>query len=398
MSKTSHFSIKEKIEIVMTGKNSRAHFFLEIFLSMVSKVYGGAVKLRHEIYQKGVIKSKRLPCRVISVGNLSVGGTGKTPMTIYLARLIQDLGKRAVIISRGYKGRAEKAGGIVSDGKALLMGPETAGDEPYMMAEKLKNMPVIVGKNRFEAGMLAVRRFKPDILLLDDAFQHLKLGRDLDLVLLDCRRPFGNGHLLPRGIMREPVSALSRADALILTRSNVVLDHRSAHHRLKSYALTADIPVFKALHVPYIYKVIKKEPRFSVKSSSGVPSFSLEFLKDRKAFVFSGLADNDNFHRTVHRLDCFISGSMEFPDHHAYSGADIQNIIEMARQVKADCLVTTEKDYVRISHKNTYPVDLVVLGIEIDFGDETDAFHRFLQSKLHRNGEGRFSKPAEDAV
>ncbi len=352
---------------------------------MASKIYGGAVTLRQKLYQKGVVKSRRLPCIVISVGNLSVGGTGKTPMTIYLANLIQDLGYKAVVISRGYRGRAEKAGGIVSDGQVLLMGPEAAGDEPYMMAAKLKNVPVIVGKNRWEAGMLAVRMFQPDVLVLDDAFQHLRLGRDLDLVLLDCRRPFGNGHMLPRGIMREPVSALSRADALILTRSDVVPDAKKVLQGIKYGYLTADKPVFKAFHVPYVHKVIKGESSIFDQKSQNVSICRPEFLKGRKAFVFSGLADNGDFHRTVQGLDCFVSGSMEFSDHHPYSGVDIENIFQSARKANADCLVTTEKDYVRISYRNTYPVDLVVLGIEITFGDDNDAFYMFIQSKLNCN-------------
>ncbi|MBW2555809.1 MAG: tetraacyldisaccharide 4'-kinase [Deltaproteobacteria bacterium] len=398
MTKISDISIKKKIETVMTGNNDHECFFLGYFLSMASKIYGGGVKLRQKLYQKGLVKSKRLPCMVISVGNLSVGGTGKTPMTIYLANLIQDFGNKAVVISRGYKGRAEKAGGIVSDGKVLLMGPETAGDEPYMMAVKLKNVPVIVGKNRFEAGMLAVRTFKPEVLVLDDAFQHLKLERDLDLVLLDCHRPFGNGHMLPRGIMREPVSALSRADALILTRSDVVPDPKEAIHRLKSGALTADKPVFRAFHVPYIHKVIKGESSTSEEKSQSVSTCRPEFLKGRKAFVFSGLADNDNFHRTVRSLDCVVSGCMEFPDHHSYSGVDIENIFQSARQANGDCLVTTEKDYVRISYRNTYPVDLVVLGIKITFGDENDAFHAFIQSKLNCNGDRIPRNLVEDSV
>ena len=391
-------SIKKKIETVMTGNSDQEYFFLGFFLSMASKIYGGAVKLRQKLYQKGVVKSRRLPCMVISVGNLSVGGTGKTPMTIYLANLIQDLGNKVVVISRGYKGRAEKAGGIVSDGKALLMGSEAAGDEPYMMAAKLKNVPVIVGKNRWEAGMLAVRTFQPDVLVLDDAFQHLKLGRDLDLVLLDCRRPFGNGHMLPRGIMREPVSALSRADALILTRSDAIPNAQKAIHGLKSGSSTADKPVFRAFHIPYIHKVIKGESSIFEQKSHSVSTYRPEFLKGRKAFVFSGLADNDDFHRTVRGLDCVVSGCMAFPDHHSYSGVDIENIFQSARQATADCLVTTEKDYVRIYYGNTYPVDLVVLGIEITFGDEDDAFHTFIQSKLNFNGERIPRKLVEDPV
>ena len=385
MTKISDISIKKKIETVMTGNNDHECFFLGYFLSMASKIYGGGVKLRQKLYQKGLVKSKRLPCMVISVGNLSVGGTGKTPMTIYLANLIQDFGNKAVVISRGYKGRAEKAGGIVSDGKVLLMGPETAGDEPYMMAVKLKNVPVIVGKNRFEAGMLAVRTFKPEVLVLDDAFQHLKLERDLDLVLLDCHRPFGNGHMLPRGIMREPVSALSRADALILTKSDVVPDAKKVLQGLKSGSLIADKPVFSAFHVPYVHKVIKGESSIFDQKLQSVSTCEPEFLKGRKVFVFSGLADNGDFHRTVQGLDCFVSGCMEFPDHHPYSGVDIESIFQSARQANANCLLTTEKDYVRISNRNTYPVDLVVLGIKITFGVEDDAFYTFIQSKLHCN-------------
>jgi tetraacyldisaccharide 4'-kinase len=373
------------IEKIMADKGESPLFSFRSFLSVVSKVYGGAVKLREKFYQKGVFQSKRLPCMVISVGNLSVGGTGKTPMTIYLANLIQDLGYKAVVISRGYRGRAEKAGGIVSDGQVLLMGPETAGDEPYMMAAKLKNVPVIVGKNRWEAGMLAVRMFQPDVLVLDDAFQHLKLGRDLDLVLLDFRRPFGNGHMLPRGIMREPVSALSRADALILTKSDVVPDAKKVLQGLKSGSLIADKPVFNAFHVPYVHKVIKGESSIFDQKLQNVSTCEPEFLKGRKVFVFSGLADNGDFHRTVQGLDCFVSGCMEFPDHHPYSGVDIESIFQSARQANANCLVTTEKDYVRISNRNTYPVDLVVLGIKITFGVEDDAFYTFIQSKLHCN-------------
>ena len=363
---------------------------------MASKIYGGAVKLRQKLYQQGVAKSRRLPCTVISVGNLSVGGTGKTPMTIYLANLIQNLGNKAVVISRGYKGRAEKSGGIVSDGKVLLMGPDTSGDEPYMMAAKLNNVPVIVGKNRWKSGMLAVRTFRPDVLVLDDAFQHLKLWRDLDLVLLDCRRPFGNGHMLPRGVMREPVSALSRADALILTRSDVVPDAKKVIHDLKYRSLTADKPVFRAFHVPYIHKVIKGENSIFEKKSQSISTCRPEFLKGRKAFIFSGLADNDDFHRTVQGLDCFVSGCMEFPDHHSYSGVDIENIFQSAGQTNADCLVTTEKDFVRISYRNTYPVDLVVLGIEITFGDKADAFYTFIQSKLNCNSERTPRKLVEE--
>ena len=181
-------------------------------LAPPSWLYRGAIFLRNRHYDRpAAVRSVSVP--VVSVGNITVGGTGKTPMTIYVAQKLQQSGVRVAVISRGYKGRAESGGGVVSDGRNLLMDSEQAGDEPYLMAGRLKNIPVIVGKNRFAAGMLAINKFQSEVIVLDDAFQHLKLSRDIDLILLDYTRPFGNTHLLPRGILREPVTALRRATA-----------------------------------------------------------------------------------------------------------------------------------------------------------------------------------------
>ena len=167
MTKDAMASIKKKIKRIMKSREKTRLFSLGALLFVFSMFYGGAVKLRGILFRKGVLRSKRLPCMVVSIGNLTLGGTGKTPMTIYLAKLIQSLGYKIAVISRGYKGKSERTGGIVSDGQATLMGPDKAGDEPVMMAAGLKNIPVIVGKNRYEAGMLAVKKFKPDILVLD---------------------------------------------------------------------------------------------------------------------------------------------------------------------------------------------------------------------------------------
>ena len=220
--------IYKKIEKVITSDSRNGYDWLVLFLSMASKVYGGVVKIRRIFYKNGILISKKLSCPIISIGNITVGGTGKTPMTIYVAQVVKNLGYKVAIISRGYKGKAEKIGGIVSDGKGLLMTPENAGDEPYLMANRLKDVQVIVGKNRFDAGRLAIRKFDPDVIVLDDGFQHLMLQRDLDMVLLDYHRPFGNGHLLPRGVMREPVSALLHADAIILTKSDTRNDNETS--------------------------------------------------------------------------------------------------------------------------------------------------------------------------
>ena len=233
--------------MINTGKDGFTPS-LEGCLYLFSRLYGAGVSLRHRLYGAGFLKAGSLPCRVISVGNLAVGGTGKTPMTIYVAGLLKGLGYRVVVISRGYQGRKEKSGGIVSDGQTIQMGPQDAGDEPYLMALKLEGVPVLVGKDRFRIGMMAVREFVPDVLVLDDGFQHLKVHRDLDLLLLDASRPFGNGHLLPRGVLREPIDRLNRGDAIVLTRSDGDFmpdeDGQIIREHFKGK------PVFRSKHVP----------------------------------------------------------------------------------------------------------------------------------------------------
>lgn len=189
------------------------------FLSFLSLLYGGAHRLRCVAYQRGWRRTHRLSCPVVSIGNLVAGGTGKTPMTQFIARHAQHLGYHPVILSRGYKGRAERKGGVVSDGTTVLMTPEMAGDEPFMLASSLTGIPVIVGQDRYRSGCLAIKQFQPDLILLDDGFQHIRLARDLNILLLDNHRPMGNGYLLPRGILREPLAAIKRADVVVFTRA-----------------------------------------------------------------------------------------------------------------------------------------------------------------------------------
>jgi tetraacyldisaccharide 4'-kinase len=379
--------IKKKIERVITGGSKNGYGGFVLFLSMVSKVYGGAVKLRRIFYKKNILTSKKLSCPIISIGNITVGGTGKTPMTIYVAQAVKKLGHNVAVISRGYKGKAEKNGGIVSDGKVLLMTPEIAGDEPYMMAKRLKDVPVIVGKNRFKAGRLAIRKFDPDVIVLDDGFQHLKLQRDLDLVLLDYHKPFGNGHLLPRGVMREPASALLCANALILTRSDTANDNEMSSSPKKLRFYERNKPVYRAFHHPFVYKIINGEKKKNEENMKGVLRQNTDCIKGRTVFAFSGLADNHDFQQTVKSLNCNLSGHMEFPDHHPYSERDLKDISAVAKRSMSECLITTEKDYVRIAHKIDWPGDLFVIGIEIDFGADEKRFNSFIKDCIKNRHE-----------
>jgi tetraacyldisaccharide 4'-kinase len=371
-------NLKRKIQEIMTGGRESGSLFLELFLFSISIGYGLIVRLRETIYKKGLLQSKRLPCPVISIGNLTIGGSGKTPMTIYAAELIQSLGYSVAIISRGYKGQAEKIGGVVCDGRRICMGPDTAGDEPFMVAQRLKTVPVIVGQNRFKAGRLAIQEFKPDVLLLDDAFQHLKLHRDLDLVLLDSIEPLCNTFLFPRGTLRETASALSRGDAVILTRSDIgkapSLDQIKKH--------VPRMPIFHSSHIPYIYKIVTGNSIQSQDSSTSSSEYDFGAFKNKRVFAFSGIASNDDFRRTIESFQCKLENFSEFPDHHQYSEKELDKVVKSAMDVSAEFIFTTEKDYVRIAHKIKWPMDLVIIGIEISFGENDIAFKSFIKRRL----------------
>lgn len=374
--------LKKKIENIMTREGGESFSSIEFLLFIFSLFYGGLVKLRSKAYDRGIIKSKKLPCKVISIGNITAGGTGKTPMTVYVAELVQKLGYVVVVISRGYKGELEKTGGIVSNGKTVLMGPEKAGDEPFMLAGRLKNIPVIVGKDRFKAGMKAVKKFNSDVIVLDDAFQHLKIKRDINLVLLDAKRPFGNSKLLPRGILRESLSSLSRSDAFILTRSDCASELEVEKTLVELKEFIQGKPTFNTSHVPYAYIVEKGKhvPFESISRNSFLYDF--DFLRDRRVFAFAGIARNDDFRRTIEGFKCILAGFLEFPDHHGYSETDFNMVLRLAKEANVEFLFTTEKDHARMAHRMTWPIDLVVVGINIFFESDEKAFSEFVKNRI----------------
>ncbi len=376
-------NLKHKIENIIANEGNTPFFSFGSFLFVISLLYGSSVKLREKFYKKGIFRSEKLPCTVISIGNITAGGTGKTPMAIYVAKLATRLGYKTAIVSRGYKGGAEKTGGVVSNGKTIYMSPDMAGDEPFMMASCLKDVPVVVGQNRFKAGMSAVKEFSPDIIVLDDAFQHLRVKRDIDLVLLDSSKPFGNNHLLPRGLLREPVSSLLRGDAYIMTRS----DSAGQGSFSKVREIAQGKPVFSCFHVPFLSGIVKKNNSADLKQGYTVSQseYNTEFLQGRRVVAFSGIAKNDDFRRTVDSFKCNQLNFMEFPDHYKYSDDDLQHILNSAKHAKADYILTTEKDYVRIAHRLSWPVDLAVIGIEISFGE--DDFSMFIENRLKQKLE-----------
>ncbi len=339
---------------------------LEWGLYACSRVYELAVRCRLGLYSSGVLRQKSLPCKVISIGNLTVGGTGKTPMVEYVANLLKGLGLKVAVISRGYRGCAQRRGGIVSEGKGIVMGRLASGDEPQLLAARLEEIPLLVGKDRYRVGKLAIRRFSPSVLILDDAFQHLPLKRDLDLLLLDSMRPFGNGYLVPRGALREPMDQARRASAFVLTRWAEA--SRSIPELPVIHTYAQGRPIFRCIHQPEtLFLGEEKRP------------IELASLKGRRLFVFSGIARNEYFRESVVKLEGRVAGFLEFTDHHRYDHSDLERIWKRATDLNVDNLITTEKDYVNILTDIPSTPELLVLGIAISFGADAERFNSYIK-------------------
>jgi len=351
-------------------------FSVEWIAVVISYLYGMGVRFRLWMYAKMILKQKKLPCYVISVGNIVVGGAGKTPMAIYLAQVLKKMGNKALVLSRGYKGRYKHSAGIVSDGEKIFLGAEDCGDEPYMMAKR-RSFPVVIGKDRFKAGIKAINAFNPDVIILDDGFQHLKLKRDLDLILLDYTSPLGNNRFLPAGRLREsPEISAKRTDALIFTRCGNM--DKNAETNKEVMLHYQDCPRFKTFHRPFISKHI------ICASSLKKTIQKVKELKGKHAVLFSGIAKNDSFYHTMAKLGIKVLDHLEFRDHYRYKKADILTINNLAKKVSADVVLTTEKDWAKLDQNLKWDLDLIVIGIQIEF-EHPEKFESFLNSRLKRN-------------
>ncbi|MEW6076491.1 MAG: tetraacyldisaccharide 4'-kinase [Thermodesulfobacteriota bacterium] len=351
-------------------------------LTPLSRLYGGAAFLRRARHDNGLMRVKRLPCPTVSIGNITTGGTGKTPMTIHIATLLKAAGLSPLIVSRGYKGSASKRGGIVSDGKHLLMDAGCSGDEPLLMAERLPGVPVAVGRDRYRIATEAIGRFAPDVVLLDDGFQHFQLARDIDIVLLDHARPLGNGRLLPAGPLREPPSAIRKADIIVFTRADQTAGFRPGGLE----RLISGKPCFAAFHVPVVTAWITGGRSIA---GDDRPLPETNALARRRAFVFCGLADNPAFIESVGRLGVKITGHRFFRDHHACTDAELNAVSREAKRNNTDIIITSAKDHVKFRDRPTptLPGDLVVLDAAISFREQSEQFKNLLLEKIERSRE-----------
>jgi tetraacyldisaccharide 4'-kinase len=338
-----------------------------LLMAPFSLLYGRIVAARNRRFDLGVVKPARLPCRVVSVGNLTVGGTGKTPMVIRLAGMLRDRGYRPVVLSRGYGGTSKSPVNVVSRGSGPLMKEREAGDEPVLIAKSAVGIPVVTGPRRTLTGDWAIKNLNADVLILDDGFQHRHLFRDIDIVLLNAANPFGNGRLLPGGPLREPPSALKRADIIIAT--GTYDDVTTSRTLMLPDGFHA--PVFKCYYQPR--KLLHGNPE---------TAFPTELLHGKKICAFAGIGNPLAFEKTLAALGADVAVFIPFPDHHRYTQQDIGLIDEKARQCGAQMIVTTEKDMIKIEAFDVFPGDIYALRIEMEFLSGREDFERLLLDKL----------------
>ncbi|MDD5139824.1 MAG: tetraacyldisaccharide 4'-kinase [Verrucomicrobiales bacterium] len=332
-----------------------------------SKVFQVAVKIRLWLYNVRILRDKTLGVQVIAIGNLTVGGTGKTPVVEKFARELRDAGRNVAILSRGYRSKPaplhqkfinkillredQTPPRVVSDGKSLLLDSETAGDEPYMLASNLKDVVVLVDKDRVKSGRYAIEKFGCDTLLLDDGFQYWHLrGRRHDVVLIDRQQPFGNEHLLPRGTLREPPSHLSRAHTIFITKS----DGNTAELRERIARLNSDAPVIECVHHPLYFEDVFSGERMG-----------LEFMKGKKVASLSGIAQPESFEQSLVKLGGELVYSKRFADHHRFTQQEVINVINRAKKRQAEVIITTQKDAVRFPKIDRRDLPIFFMRVEI---------------------------------
>jgi tetraacyldisaccharide 4'-kinase len=337
-------------------------------LYLFSLLYRLIVHPRNRLYDRQILKSVRLSCPVISVGNITVGGTGKTPCVIALAKMLREKGFQPAVISRGYGGKNPKPVNIVSDGKNILLTAEDAGDEPMLIARSLPGIPVITGAKRAFAGQLALDQFGANVLICDDAFQHRQIIRDVDIVLLDAERPLGNGHLLPRGELREPVCSLERADCVILTRTD---ETGPLHQDVARIAGAAHIPVFRAAH----------RAKEMIRPADGL-RLPPGDLSGKKVCAFCGIARPASFKKLLLDAGAQLLSFMPFPDHYDYHRCDLEELRKYFLPLGADYWITTEKDAMRLTGYPDFLKMIWILRMEMEIKPAALSFEDFIIKSL----------------
>ena len=372
------------------------HFFMAL-LWMISLVYGGLVNLKLLGYRMGLFRTQDLGCFVISLGNVTVGGTGKTPTAQRLARDIRDMGYRVVILNRGYRAKWHGEVGIVSDGERLYMDAAEAGDEAYMLAKHLPNVPVLIGAERAKTGRYAIEHFGAEVAILDDGYQHWQLARDLDILLVDAVNVFGNGHMLPRGSLREPVSHINRADVCLLTKVDQAAEGACDYIKDTIERYNKNAYLVESVHQPRCF--IPLAEWYQNIAGDGIDS---KEMRGKRVVAVSAIGNPASFEQTLADLGAIIIESLRYPDHHDYAMSEMKDVFDQSERVGVDAIVVTEKDAVKIpadavresEKKNRVPI--YVICVEVTFQKGADDIHHLLEECIpHRLEEARRDKDRE---
>lgn len=323
---------------------------LLVLLRGCSPLYALIMRLRAGAYRTGLLASRRLPRPVISVGNLTTGGTGKTPTTAWIAAYLLKRGKRVAVLTRGYGGSLEGQVAVVADGTNRLLTPFEAGDEPCLLADLLPGLIVVMGSDRYAAGLMALERFNPDLFILDDGFQHLRLQRNLDILLLDASRPLGNGRTLPAGFLREPLSAAARADLIIFTRCGA--------DQQPDIAIPGAKPACRAAH-----------GLTGCRPAGGGAVRPFTDLAGERGLAFAGIADPAAFFAALETAGLSLAATLAFPDHSGYGEEEVAALAGLRRSVKADYLITTAKDAVKLAVGSGRELPFYIAELEMVFHD-----------------------------
>ena len=363
------------IDVIMGRREGTAAALFGAFLQVCSYLFNGIVQLRLWLYRNRILRDQPLGCLVVVVGNLTVGGTGKTPIVEMFAKALRDRGRKVAILSRGYKSKApplwqkwwfwlnhteEAPPRVVSDGEKVLLDSEFAGDEPFMLARNLPGVVVLVDKNRVKSGAYAIKHFGCDTLVLDDGFQYLPLKGRLNLLLVDKTNPFGNGFMLPRGILREPIKHLQRASYVFLTKSK---GHRDEELEEMIHRFNPEVEIIECAHKPQYLQNISTPERLPLAALAG-----------RRIGAFSGIAAPESFEAFLRETGARLSSTRRFLDHYRFTSEDLAGVFAEAQAAGAELMITTEKDAVRIAGHEKIPLPCYYLRLEIEILRGADDF------------------------
>ncbi len=351
-----------------------------------SWIYARIADLRNTLYESGVFKSHSLGAPAVSIGNITVGGTGKTPLVAFVARILAAQGEKVCILTRGYGRDNQQKRVLVSDGEKILADARAAGDEPLELAKKLLGKAVVIADaDRVAAAKWATENFSASAFVLDDAFQHRRAMRDLDIVVLDATNPFGNSKALPFGILREPLENLGRADLIIITRANLVDEKQIANYKLRIANYNPDCPIFTAENE--ISNLVKLEDFLSdIQPTTDRPALAPPTTDH--CFAFCALGNPDNFFEQL-RLENFNpAATRKFPDHHRYTQNDIAKLEAEARQTRAEILLTTAKDAVKLTNLK-FELPCYVVESALVFDDEKK-LHEIISAVSDKNPIKKF--------